>query len=183
MVCSRDAGATWIPVPLVRTIWSSIRFWGFPVWPPEYIDTIGVERGLLRIGFRDDWVPFEPGGESLWTANLPSRRLWTVARIRLMDYDGLDVPGAPPAIDVELPPGFGLPSLRMLEVIASRVAADGPSRFADRYPWIWSIPVGVTAATSGPGWALLAALAATAVGVPVLSVLFERRRRRRQLSL
>ena len=117
---------------------------------------------------------------------VPSRRLWTVARIRLMDYDGLDVPGAPPPIDVELPPGFGLPSLRLLDVVASRVAADGPdgpARFADRYPWIWSIPVGVTAATSGLGWALLAALAVTAVGVPVLSVLFERRRRRRQLSL
>ena len=133
VVCSHDAGATWAPVPLVRTIGSSIRFWGFPVWPPEYIDTMGVERGLLRIGFRDDWVPFEPGGESLWTATHSSRRLWTVARIRLMDYDGRDVPGAPPPIDVELPPGFGLPSLRMLEVIASRVAADGPSRFADRY--------------------------------------------------
>jgi hypothetical protein len=62
---SSDAGRTWAPLPLVRTLRSHLRFWGFPVWPPESIDSISLESGAVHLHFHDEWVPHEPGGESL----------------------------------------------------------------------------------------------------------------------
>jgi hypothetical protein len=183
LLCSRDEGATWKPVALVRTIRSHIRFWGYPVWPPERIDAIVVERGLLRVGFRDEWVPFEPGGESLWMGTYSSSRsLWTVKRVRRMDYDGLDVPNHPPPIEVELPPGFAPPSLSLLDDVASRVSAPAPRSMVDRYAWVPSLPVGIVAVTTGSVWTVLAVVAVTVVSLPLISILLERRRCRRVLE-
>src|SRR5678816_13467 len=67
VLSTRDRGASWKALPLARTIASHFRFWGFPVWPPESIDAIDLDADKWRIRFRDEWVPFEPGGESLWT--------------------------------------------------------------------------------------------------------------------
>jgi hypothetical protein len=182
VVCSRDSGATWACVPLVRTIWSHVRFWGFPVWPPEHIDSVAIDRGALRIGFRDEWVPFEPGGESLWRGSCSSGGLWSVERIRLMDYEGADSSASPQPIAVGLPPGFGPPPLPFLEHIASRLATDAPTSSGDKYAWLVSFPVGIAAALLGGGWGLSAVVVVVLVGLPVGSLLLERRRRRKLIE-
>ena len=182
VVRSRDAGATWSCLPLVRTVGSCCRFWGFPVWPPEHIDAVAVEGERVRITFRDGWVPFEPGGESLWTGRRSSGGLWTVQRVRSMDYDGTDSPEPPQPIVVALPPGFRLPPAQLLERIASRLAVDTPSRVVERAAWAPILLVGIGTAVWGAGWWLLAAASVFLVGLPVLAILVERRRHRRTVS-
>lgn len=63
-----DAGITWNRVPLVRTFLDRVWHWGFPVWPPEAVLELSQGAAGLEMIFRDEWVPFEPGGESLWRA-------------------------------------------------------------------------------------------------------------------
>jgi hypothetical protein len=177
---SSDRGATWTPVPLVRTVWSIVRFWGFPVWPPESIGTIDLKDGRLRIGFRDDWVAFEPGGESLWDGIRRPNGLWIVKRLRLMDYDGADTPGQAASIEVILPEGCANPPRAELEAVASRLARDVPSpAMMERYPWLTAILAGSPFAVWGAGWQSWTAASAVIVGLITASILIQRRRRRR----
>jgi hypothetical protein len=46
------------------------------VWPPEAISELRIDRGRLSMIFRDEWVPFEPGGESLWRAEQEPSGRW-----------------------------------------------------------------------------------------------------------
>jgi hypothetical protein len=182
VVWSGDAGVTWSCLPLVRTVWSCFRFWGFPVWPPEYIDAVAIERGLIRVDFRDEWVPFEPGGESQWTGRRSARGLWTVKRVRLMDYDGADLPRSPPPIAIDLPRGFQPPPGQLLDHLASRLAADTRARLPERLAWPLAISLGMTAAVLGEGWLLVSIIVASLVALPVASIWVERRRHRRTVS-
>jgi hypothetical protein len=183
VVRSADAGATWSCLPLVRTMLSSVRFWGFPVWPPEHIDTLAIESGLVRIGFRDAWVPHEPGGESLWTGVRSARGLWTVRRIRRMDYSGTDAGEPPPPIGVDLPGTFRPPPAELLVPLATRLASDERANVDGRLGWVFVLAIGSAAALLGMGWRLLGVAAALATSFVVLCILGERRRYRRTVSL
>ncbi len=176
---TRDRGATWTPAPLVRTIWSNFRYWGFPVWPPESIDAIEIDAASLRMRFRDEWVPFEPGGESLWSARRGSGDLWTVARIRLMDYDGADSPASVAPIEVSLPPEFAAPSRVLLDALVSRVAATVPISAFDRHGWLLAIPCAAPFAVWGASWRSFAATIVMLLALPVTAILVARRRCRR----
>jgi len=179
VIVTRDRGATWTPAPLVRTIRSNFRYWGFPVWPPESIDAIELDHASLRIRFRDEWVPFEPGGESLWSARRGFGDLWTVARIRLMDYDGADSPAWAPPIEVSLPPEFAAPSQALLDALVSRIAATVPISAFDRHGWLLAIPCAAPFAVWGASWRSFAATIVMLAALPVTSILVARRRCRR----
>lgn len=183
VIQSSDAGATWSCLPLVRTAWSCFRYWGFPVWPPEYIETVTIQRNGVSIRFRDEWVMFEPGGESLWTGSRSSRGLWTVKRVRLMDYDHSDDSQPPRAISVALPSGFRPPPVELLEHLASRLAVDERARTFDRFGWMLALPAGAATVLLGPSWWLLIVIVALLVGLGLVSILVERRRHRRTVSL
>ena len=105
---TRDAGVSWAPVPLARAWWTRLRFGGFPTWPPEAVLELRVVEGVLTALHRDEWVPYEPGGESLWLSTRGPRGRWTHRRLRTMKYEGEDsafpVPAVPP------PSGFRMPS-------------------------------------------------------------------------
>jgi len=183
VVCSRDAGARWVCLPLVRTIWSCFRYWGYPVWPPEHIDEVAMEGEVVRIGFRDEEVIFEPGGESMWTGTRSARGLWTVKRVRLMDYDGKDASSRPPPpITVELPIGFRQPPAHLLEQLASRLASDTRVGVVDRLAWPAAILAAAPTVIWGPGWQLMLSVVTVLLGLPVLAILVERRRHRRTVS-
>jgi len=178
VVCTRDRGASWTPAPLVRTIWSNFRHWGFPVWPPESIDEIDGADGKLGIRFRDEWVMFEPGGESLWRGTRGSDGVWSVVRVRLMDYDRADrgnTSGAP-AIEVSLPPEFVPPPRALLDAVATRLARDTPSRALDRYGWLIAIPAGSSFAVWGASWRSVAVTIGILLVLPITSILVARRR-------
>lgn len=181
VVCTRDRGATWTPVPLVRTIASHFRYWGFPVWPPESVDAIDGADGALSLRFRDEWVMFEPGGESLWSGTRGRGGLWTVTRVRLMDYDRADRgnTGSAPAIEVSLPPGFAPPPSPLLDAVASRIARDTPSRALDKYGWLIAIPAGSSFAIWGASWRSVVATIVILAVLPITTILVARRRRRR----
>jgi hypothetical protein len=182
IVATRDAGGSWFCVPLVRTIWSCIRFWGFPVWPPEYIATVTLERELVCITFRDEWVIYEPGGESLWSAKFSSRGLWTVRRVRLMNYDRQDSSEPVQAIQPKLPEGFRAPPAQLLERLAERLAAHTRAPISGRAAWALAIPGGVVAALTGSPWRILPAIVVYLIGLEVASILLERRRYLRTIS-
>lgn len=106
---TRDAGATWVPVPLQRTWLSRLRV-GFPTWPPEAALELGLVGGRLTLLHRDEWVPFEPGGESMWLSSRGSRGTWSHRRLRFMDYEHQD---SPMSVGPAAPPeGFALPADR-----------------------------------------------------------------------
>ena len=84
-----DAGLTWHELPWVRTLMSRIRHPGYPTWPPESVQQLMLRDGRLVITHRDEWVPYEPGGESLWESVFAHGE-WHTSRIRAMDYDGRD---------------------------------------------------------------------------------------------
>ena len=100
-----------------------------------------------------------------------------------MDYDGTDSPEPPQPIVVALPPGFRLPPAQLLERIASRLAADTPSRVVERAAWAPILLVGIGTAVWGAGWWLLPTASLFLVALPVLAILVERRRQRRTVSL
>lgn len=175
LLVSRDAGANWSCWPLARTVGSCLRYWGFPVWPPEQIDAIALQRERVRITFRDEWVPFEPGGESLWIGS-SSSRLWTVGRIRLMNYESGDSPRRADPIAVTLPDGFLAPPAPLLEQLASRLASDVRKPTSQMAIWALVIPVGIVVALLGPRWWLLPAVVLYLFGLEVASILLERRR-------
>ena len=94
-----DAGRHWQTLPWHRTLRSRLRHPGFPNWPPEFVLGIHQSAGRLVIMHRDEWVPFEPGGESLWEASFDGRN-WRVRFLRLMDYERDDNPTPVSEIDL-----------------------------------------------------------------------------------
>lgn len=100
---TRDGGASWQPLPLLQSAYSKLRFRGFPVWPPESIDALDYNRGQLVLHFRDEYVPWESGGESLWRARISVDGLAHIERIGFLDYAKHDLPGFAPAIAPRLP--------------------------------------------------------------------------------
>lgn len=108
---TRDGGATWREVPWVRTLLSRIRHPGFPTWPPETVLRLSVRESCLVISHRDEWVPYEPGGESLWESTFANGE-WKTARIRILDYDGHDSPSSIVTQAPIFPTGFMEPPSR-----------------------------------------------------------------------
>lgn len=62
---TENGGQDWVPAPLVRSLWSRLRFWGYPVWPPERISEIRCTNRELILLFEDEEVVYEHGGESV----------------------------------------------------------------------------------------------------------------------
>jgi hypothetical protein len=110
-----DGGVRWSPMLLARTWFNRLRYWGFPVWPPEAISSLAVSGEGIEMLFRDEWVPFEPGGESLWRARLTRSGLWRASRVRLMRYDTDDPAWPVPDIRLELPPSVAPPLEEFLD--------------------------------------------------------------------
>jgi hypothetical protein len=110
-----DGGARWWPMSLARTWFDRVRFWGFPVWPPEAISSVVACGQGIEILFRDEWVPFEPGGESLWRGRLTPSGHWRNSRVRLMRYDTDDSPRPVPEIGLELPTSVAPPLDELLD--------------------------------------------------------------------
>jgi hypothetical protein len=102
-----DAGRTWSQLGWSRSI-LSLGVGAFATWPPEDVLDLAIERGVLTLTFRDEWVPFEPGGESLWCARLRGRR-WHLRWVRWMRYETDESAAAIPTIDVALPPSIHHP--------------------------------------------------------------------------
>ena len=96
---SVDGGRHWRALPWRRAFLSWLRHPGFPNWPPESVLNIRQTDGRLYITHRDEWVPFEPGGESLWESCFDGAR-WSVRRLRFMDYERRDCPAPVPGIDL-----------------------------------------------------------------------------------
>ncbi|MDA1016041.1 MAG: hypothetical protein O3A00_16490, partial [Planctomycetota bacterium] len=87
-----DAGRTWACVPLRRTFVDHFCHVGIPTWPPEAITELTKGKFGIQFVFRDEWVPFEWAGESLWHAFQRRNGKWSTSRIRFMDYEGADSP-------------------------------------------------------------------------------------------
>lgn len=104
-----DGGRSWDVVPLRQALWARLRRPGFPTWPPEAVLELGWEEDRLWMVHRDEWVPFEPGGESLWRSTRSRAGTWSHRRLRTMDYEGADSPLRPP--EVGLPEGLLAPPL------------------------------------------------------------------------
>ena len=111
-----DGGAGWSQLSLVRTWFDRAYRWGFPVWPPESVSSIVAHGREFEILFRDEWVPFEPGGESLWRARRTSSGSWRTHRVRYMRYESDDPPILIPEIAPELPSSVALPTDDALDV-------------------------------------------------------------------
>ena len=110
-----NEGESWTQLAWRRSMVMWIRHIGYPIWPPESVSNLEwiADAATLQITFRDEWVPFESGGESLWRGQLQRKR-WSVRRIRHMDYDHADSPVAIPACDLALPESFCPPNRQTL---------------------------------------------------------------------
>ena len=108
IVHTRDGGVSWRELPWARTLLSRIRHPGYPTWPPEAVQQMTTRDGLLVITHRDEWVPYEPGGESLWESAFEHGE-WHTSRIRVLDYEGRDLASPPVRAVAWLPPDFHLP--------------------------------------------------------------------------
>jgi hypothetical protein len=142
LIRSDDRGATWSVVPLCRPISSEVRYWGFPVWPPEFITSVALDGDRARIVFADEWVPFEPGGESLWGGTERRDGLWHVERLRYMDYEGQDPAASPPPVESSLPEGFDEPASGALAALGAelaRITRPRPER-----PWVENVVIAVS---------------------------------------
>jgi hypothetical protein len=105
-----NGGKSWNAIPWTRSVVSILRYPGFPNWPPEAVLEIKKQNGRLTIVHRDEWVPFEPGGESLWRSTLMWGWWWN-RKIRAMNYEGSDSAMPPPAaIMDQLPPSIKPPN-------------------------------------------------------------------------
>ena len=105
-----DGGWHWRALPWRRALCSRWRHPGFPNWPPEFVLSIRQTGDGIFITHRDEWVPFEPGGESLWEARFDGAS-WSVRQLRFMDYEAKDSPASVPEIDLaSLPASFQVPS-------------------------------------------------------------------------
>jgi hypothetical protein len=107
---TQDGGITWAQIAWGRGLWSWVRYPGFPTWPPEAVMSMEYTSQGLRITHRDEWVIFEPGGESLWRTTLVDGR-WSPARLRYMNYEGRDSPALLSEIAANLPPAMRHPRL------------------------------------------------------------------------
>ncbi len=111
-----DGGRTWHRLPWERTWWDRMHRWGYPTWPPETVSDVSMSASGLVIVFRDEWVPFEPGGESLWRARRAASGAWWTARLRAMRYE--EEPGDPalpvPSVELCLPPWIAAPPPQLL---------------------------------------------------------------------
>lgn len=105
VVRSDDGGASWNPVSMRLSLGSRVWNGLFATWPPEKVDELASAGPTsIVVTFRDEWIPFErpilPFGldqESLWQAQYyPLRQHWRLLRIRTLDYEGSDKPGAIP---------------------------------------------------------------------------------------
>lgn len=180
LVRSDDRGATWSVVPLCRPVSSQFWYWGFPVWPPEFIASVALDGGTARIVFRDEWVLFEPGGESLWAGAQRSDGLWRIERVRYMRYEESSdeaIPVSP--VESSLPEGFEEPApgaLAALGAEVARITRPPPERLLIEYVAIGL--AGLTAAFTGSlAFAVALALGLVA-GKSVVSMLGERRQAR-----
>lgn len=102
LLYTADAGEKWRALPWRRSLWSRILHAGFPVWPPEAVLGIKRHKKGVKIIHRDEWIPYESGGESLWESFCDGR-LWHVHRLRYMDYDKRDYPLSPAEVALDLP--------------------------------------------------------------------------------
>lgn len=88
---TKDGGNTWTQLDWQRSVLSQLQHWGYPTWPPETVSSLEWINNALTITHRDEWVPYEPGGESLWQSVLRDTS-WQTEKIRPMDYEGADDP-------------------------------------------------------------------------------------------
>jgi hypothetical protein len=107
---TRDGGASWRELNWKRTWWSHVRRAGYPTWPPEAVLSFEHTKDGLAITHRDEWVPFEPGGESLWRSQFNGGR-WRCERLRLMDYEGADSAVRTPELVAQLPSTMRSPDI------------------------------------------------------------------------
>jgi hypothetical protein len=102
LIHTNDGGITWHELSWQRSPLSHVKHWGYPTWPPEVVSSIEFAGEQLTITHRDEWVPHESGGESLWLSTL-TESIWTTQKIRPMDYEDADAPATLPAIQLALP--------------------------------------------------------------------------------
>jgi hypothetical protein len=108
---TEDGGTSWVELHWDRTWWSQLAHASFPTWPPEAISAMDRTAKGLGITHRDEWVPYESGGESLWCSVL-SRGRWRTRRVRRMDYEGTDSFATVPEIVAQLPAAMRLPTVQ-----------------------------------------------------------------------
>jgi hypothetical protein len=95
---SFDAGKTWREVPAKLCLRSRLVAGLFTLWPPESVDEMRVERGLLTLIYHDKEyqyeravLPFGLDRESVWEATLIAHNMrWRLERVRRLDFDGAD---------------------------------------------------------------------------------------------
>jgi hypothetical protein len=62
-------------------------------WPPETVDALSCEGGVLTLRFRDHWKPYFVGDDFEWEAKLDHNNgTWRLIKLRKLDYDGPDAP-------------------------------------------------------------------------------------------
>ena len=108
---TKDAGLTWHELPWVRSLMSRIRHPGYPTGPPESVQRMTTRDDRLVITHHDEWVPYEPGGESLWESVFEHGE-WHTSRIRALDYEGRDAVSMRTRPVMLLPAGFKPPVTR-----------------------------------------------------------------------
>ena len=106
---TKNAGEVWEMITWARSFWSKICYPAFPTWPPESVLSLAIENSVLVVTHRDEWIPFEPGGESLWQSRL-SRGRWSTRRLRHMDYEGKDSPAPIAEFRLALPQSIASPN-------------------------------------------------------------------------
>ena len=106
---TENAGESWKEISWARSLWSKMRYPAFPTWPPESVLSLTVENGSLVVTHRDEWVPFEPGGESLWKSRFNGKR-WSVMRLRRMNYESKDSPAPDSGVALALPQSIAPPN-------------------------------------------------------------------------
>jgi hypothetical protein len=87
---SRDGGRSWIDLPMTRGVWSFLRYWGYPTWPPENALKFYESDGRIVLEHRDEWVPGDTSAKpALWqSVYIADQRSWRIKRVRFMDYEG-----------------------------------------------------------------------------------------------
>lgn len=68
------------------------------IWPPESVDKIFFDNGMLTLEYRDEWNPFErptlPWGldqEGIWRAAFdPRKERWRLRKVKNLEYFGAD---------------------------------------------------------------------------------------------
>jgi hypothetical protein len=113
---TRDGGVTWAYLPWHRNLLSRVRYPAFPTWPPEAVMSMEHTPQGVQITHRDEWVVFEPGGESLWRTTLVDAN-WIPRWQRYMHYEREDSPVQVPEIPLELPSAMRPPQFTNIAII------------------------------------------------------------------